>query len=32
MNGLGTALGIGGAWATAYDRYWTAKNKLDGVK
>ena len=32
MNVLGTALGIGGAEATAYDRYWTAKNKLDGVK
>lgn len=32
MNVLGTALGIGGARATAYDRYWTAKNKLDGVK
>ena len=32
MNVLGTALGIGGAGATAYDRYWTAKNKLDGVK
>ena len=32
MNVLGTALGIGGAGATAYDRSWTAKNKLDGVK
>ena len=32
MNVLGTALGIGGAGGTAYDRYWTAKNKLDGVK
>ena len=32
MNVLGTALGIGGAGATANDRYWTAKNKLDGVK
>ena len=32
MNVLGTALGIGGAGVTAYDRYWTAKNKLDGVK
>ena len=32
MNVLGTALGIGGAGATAYDRYWPAKNKLDGVK
>ena len=32
MNVLGTALGIGGAGATAYDRYWTAKNKRDGVK
>ena len=32
MYVLGTALGIGGAGATAYDRYWTAKNKLDGVK
>ena len=32
MNVLGTALGIGGAGAPAYDRYWTAKNKLDGVK
>lgn len=32
MNVLGTALGIGGAATTAYDRYWTAKNKLDGVK
>ena len=29
---LDAALGIGGAGATAYDRYWTAKNKLDGVK
>lgn len=32
MNVLGTALGIGGAGAMSYDRYWTAKNKLDGVK
>lgn len=32
MNVLGTALGIGGAGAMAYDRYWTAKNKRDGVK
>ena len=32
MNVLGTALGIGGAGATAYDRYWTAKNKRDGVE
>lgn len=32
MNVLGTALGIGGSAATAYDRYWTYKNKRDGVK